>query len=266
MRPEYNPGAFSFIQAEGTMARRPSLALLIVVTGAFFLLGLYSVFLQGGQSSQDPTRTVGASTRASAATQPVESGQTTILILGVDSLEQPDPALKAVWYLTYQLPVTDVFLLGVPTNLQLQPDPSSQLDQAFHWTPEAGVDPGFLSALKATVPLPFDTWVVLDDQGFAAAVDFIGGLQVNGTTFNGQDVLGILSLASGDARAGLTTQKRILEGLSAQAESVGESPDLTPLVELVPEHIYLTSPLGQLVALISPVLPIRPETTHIELY
>ncbi len=266
MRPEYNPGAFSFIQAEGNMARRPSLALLIVVTGAFFLLGLYSVFLQGGQTAQDPTRTANASSVGPSGTQPAGSGQTTILILGVDSLESSDPALKAVWYLTYQLPVTDVFLLGVPTNLQLQPDPSRQLDQAFGWSPDAGVDPSFLSGLKATVPLSFDTWIVIDDTGFAAAVDFVGGLQVNGTTFSGQDVLGILSLASGDAKATLTTQKRVLEGLSAQAEAVGESPDLTPLVELVPEHIYLTSPLGQLVALISPVLPIRPATTHIELY
>jgi len=249
------------------MARRPSLALLIVVTGAFFLLGLYSVFLQGGQTSQDPTRfPPSGSSAVPAGTKAAESGQTTILILGVDSLENPDPTLTAVWYLTYQLPVKDVFLLGVPTNLQLQPDPARQLDQAFGWSPEAGVDPDFLTALKATVPLSFNTWIVLDETGFAAAVDFMGGLQVNGTTFSGQEVLGILSLASGDAKASLTTQKRVLEGLSTQAESVGDSPDLTPLVELIPEHIYLTSPLGQLVALISPVLPIRPETTHIELY
>lgn len=266
MRPEYNPGAFASVQAEGNMARRPSLALLIVVTGAFFLLGLYSVFLQGGQTTQDPTRSANATNVSQGTTVPAESAQTTILILGVDSLQASDPTLKAVWYLTYQLPVTDVFLLGVPTNLQLQPDPSRQLDEAFTWSPDAGVDPSFLVDLKATVPLSFDTWVVIDDTGFASAVDFVGGLKVNGTTFSGQDVLGILSLASSDAKTGLATQKRVLEGLSAQAETVGASPDLTPLVELVPEHIYLTSPLGQFVALISPVLPIKPETTHIELY
>jgi hypothetical protein len=266
MRPEYNPGAFTFIQAKGNMARRPSLALLIVVTGAFFLLGLYSVFLQGGGATSGPTRVSDPSSAISSPTQPAQSGQSTILILGVDSLEKAKPTLKAVWYLTYQLPVTDVFLLGVPTNLQLQSDPSHQLDQAFAWTPDAGVAPDFLSGLKATVPLDFNTWVVIDDTGFAAAVDFLGGLKVNGTTFSGQQVLGILSLASADARTGLSTQKQVLEGLSAQAEGVGQSPDLTPLVDLVPEHIYLTSPLGQLVAMISPVLPIRPETTHIELY
>jgi hypothetical protein len=248
------------------MARRPSLALLIVVTGAFFLLGLYSVFLQGGQSESGPTGTVGASTSIAGPTQPAESGQTTILVLGVDSLDQADPRLKAVWYLTYQLPLTDVFLLGVPANLQLQSDPSKQLDEAFAWSPDAGVDPAFLAGLKSTVPLDFTTWVVIDDQGFAAAVDYLGGLDVNGTTFSGDDVLGILSLASGDDRAGLSTQKRVLEGLSVQAEAVGDSPDLTPLVDLIPEHIYLTSPLGQFVALVSPILPIRPETTHIELY
>jgi hypothetical protein len=264
MRPEYNPGAFTSIHAEGNMARRPSLALLIVVTGAFFLLGLYSVFLQGGQATAEPTRN--ATSPPPAGTQPVQSGQTTILVLGVDSLENSSPNLKAVWYVTYQLPVTDVFLLGVPTNLQLQPDPSRQLDQAFAWSPDSGVSPDFLSALKATVPLEFNTWIVLDDTGFAAIVDFLGGLTVNDTSFSGQEVLGILSLASGDPKSGLATQKRVLEGLSTQAQDVGDSPDLTPLVSLVPEHIYLTAPLGQLVALVSPILPIRPETTHIELY
>ena len=82
MRPEYNPGALSSSQAEGIMIRRPSLALLIIVSGAFFLLGLYSVFVQAGQSPSGSS-TPGVPSALEATSTAVVSGQqTTLLILG----------------------------------------------------------------------------------------------------------------------------------------------------------------------------------------
>lgn len=247
------------------MTRRPSLAILIIVSGAFFLLGLYSVFLQGGGSKGEATPTK-ASSSAVATTIPATSDQTTILVLGVDSLEAKAPSLRAIWYITYRLPAKDVFLLGAAADIPVQGRPGTAMKAVFGWSPENGVSPSFLEDLRRTIPLSFDALVVMDDKGFAAAVDFLGGVTVNGTEFSGQQVLDILSLTSDDPKGELATQKRVLEALSAKAGDLGDTPDLTPLVSLVPEHIYLTKPLGQIVALISPVLPIHSETTHIDLY
>ena len=247
------------------MTRRPSLAILIIVSGAFFLLGLYSVFLQGGGSSGKATPTAAPSSAGGTAL-PVDSDQTTILVLGVDSLEAKSPTLRAIWYITYRLPSKDVFLLGAASDIPVQGRPGTVMQTAFGWSPENGVSPTFLEDLQRTIPLSFDALVVIDNQGFAAAVDFLGGVTVNGTSFAGQQVLDILSLTSDDPKGELATQKRVLEALSGKAGDLGDTPDLTPLVSLVPEHIYLTKPLGQIVALISPVLPIHPETTHIDLY
>ena len=184
----------------------------------------------------------------------------------MDSLKRDNPTLKAVWYVTYQLPATDVFLLGVPFDFPISGEPGENLRQAFGWSDRDGVSASFLQGLRDSIPLQFGTVVVLDDDGFAAAVDFVGGLKVDQTTFSGAEVLGILRLTSDDSRDSLNTQKRVLDGLVEQAPGLGETPDLTPLVDLIPEHIYLSSPLGDLVAKLAPVLPVSPAKTHIELY
>jgi hypothetical protein len=248
------------------MIRRPSLALLIIVSGAFFLLGLYSVFVQGGPTPSASSTSGTPSIPGTASPTHGPADQTTILILGVDSLKKNDPTLKAVWYLTYQPPATDVFLLGVPFDLPVTGSPGTSLQQAFGYSGSDGVSFDFLQGLRASIPLQFGSVVVMDDVGFSAAVDFVGGLKVDQTTFTGEDVLGILSLTADNSKDSLNTQKRVLEGLGSQASKLGQSPDLTPLVDLIPEHIYLSSPLGDLVSQVAPILPVTPEKTHIELY
>jgi hypothetical protein len=248
------------------MIRRPSLALLIIVSGAFFLLGLYSVFLQDNPSAPGSSSTGSPLGQASTSTPQGSGGQTTILILGVDSLKKNSPNLEAVWYLTYQLPATDVFLLGVPFDFAVAGSPGVTLRQAFGYSETDGVSQTFLDGLRGSIPLQFGPVVVMDEAGFSAAVDFVGGLEVDQTTFSGQEVLGILSLTADNPEDSLNTQKRVLDGLSSQAAKLGQGPDLTPLVDLIPEHIYLSTTLGDLVSQVAPILPVTPEKTHIELY
>lgn len=245
------------------MGRRPSLALLIIVAGAFFLFGLYSAFLQKPSAApQVPTREP-----VTLLPTPVETqAETTILLLGVDDLQAAEPTLRAIWFLTYRPPADDIFLLGVALDRQVAGDPPIPLQEAFGWQGGAGPSQSFRDALYRTVPLQIEAIVVLDDAGFAAAVDYVGGVDINDANFTGHEVLGILSLNRDDPAANLMLQRRLLAALAARADSLGPAPELTPLIELMPDHLFLSRELNQMVALISPILPIEPQSTHFELY
>ena len=243
------------------MGRRPSLALLIVVAGAFFLIGLYTAFLQDAPGEGPTTR---SPTETAVATAAV-ADETTLLFLGVNDLQAEDPRLEAVWFLSYQTPEPHIFLLGIPVDTTVEGDPPQTLQESFAFNPANGPSDSFRNRLHQAVPLQPDATIVLDRTAFAAAIDFVGGVRLNEASFTGQEVLGILSLTDDDPQATLALQGRLLNALSRSAV-VGETPELTPLVQLEPEHIYLSISINRMVALVSPLLPIRPETTHIETY
>ncbi len=159
-----------------------------------------------------------------------------------------------------------MFLLGISVDQQIESDPSLTLRDKFSYDPQSGPTESFLQDLYRTVPLEADTTVVLDETAFAAAVDYVGGVTINDATFSGQEVLGILSLSADSPTGALSLQKQLLNALAAQGANLGEVPEITTLVELRPEHLYASKSLNELVAIIAPLLPVRPETTHIELY
>ncbi len=244
------------------MGRRPSLALLIIIAGAFFLLGLYTAFLQDGPTEEvEPT----PSATPAPATE-AQTGDTTLLFLGVDELNSGSPQLEAIWFLTYQSPAPDIFLLGIPLTETTDGDPPQEIRRAFAWNPDQGPSAEFLDRLFRAVPLEPDAIIVLDRTAFAAAIDYLGGVTLNDSSFTGQEVLGILSLTDGDPTASLSLQRRLLAALSRSAADIGETPELTPLIEQIPEHMFISNTVNEMVGLVTPLLPIRPETTHIELY
>lgn len=245
------------------MARRPSLAILIIVAGAFFLIGLYTAFMQGGPDQPNNASPAPVSTAASTSQT---RRQVTLLLLGVDDLSADDPDLQAVWFLSYRPPVKDAFLLGVPLDLEVDGDPPATLQDSFELASDGGPTDRFKQRLYQAVPLDVDATIVLDRTGFAAAIDFVGGVTIDQATFSGQDVLGILKLTEDDPQSTLSLEKRLLAAMSQQAASIGPSPEITALVNLIPGHMYISGEVTDMVALVSPLLPIEPSTTHIELY
>lgn len=246
------------------MARRPSLALLIIVAGSFFLIGLYTAFLQG--SPAEPSIAQATSMSPTVATSQPRQVDRNILLLGVDDLSAASPSLKSIWLLSFRPPAPDIFLLGIPTDFAVPGDPPSQLAEQFSFQQDSGPSSQFLDSLYRQIPLELNAVVVLDETGFAQAIDFLGGVTINQATFSGQEVLGIISLTEDDSSANLQLQRRLLQAMSAQAAEVGASPEITPLVQLSPQHLYLSTTINQMVELISPTLPIKPATTHFELY
>lgn len=245
------------------MTKRPPLALLIIVALAFFLVGLYSV--AGGLgtgpdgASVTPTRPI-----SSIALDP-QGTSTTFLILGVDDLTTPKASLKAIWFISFGYPAMDVYMLGLSPSLT-PPGSDRPLETSFQWTPGEGVPASFAEELSGAVPLEITATFVLDEPGFASVVDYLGGVLLSSSQFEGAQVLGILSLTTDDPQASLELQRRLLEAMAARASLLGRTPEITELVELIPTHLYSSISINQAVMLVAPLLPIEIETTHIETY
>jgi hypothetical protein len=245
------------------MPRRPSIAILIIVAGAFFLIGLYTAFLGGdSQPGGSPSPTPGLE----MPTAPVEGQEQTVLILGADQLAAETPQLRAVWFVTSSPPLPDLFVLGVSPTRLVEGDPPASLADHFRLDSSGGPTQDFLDVLYRVIPLDLDAVAVLDHTAFATAIDFVGGVTINDATFTGQEVLGILSLSRDDPESDMLLQRRLLEAMAAGADLVGDSAEITALVQLQPDHLYLSLDLPQMVGLVAPLLPIQPATTHIEIY
>ena len=235
------------------MGRRAQLKLLFLVAMVGFVLGLLSIALDRLEAGDD----------GGTPTAPAGLGQTTILVLGVDRFDQP-PVLRAIWFITFRPPGRSVFLYGLPTNAPLEGQDLVTLGALFAWSSEGGVDPLFLDTLARTVPLQPDATALMDETAFAALVDFVGGVELNGTAFGGNEVLGFLSLVMEEPEASLASQSRLIEAMVRRLPALGALPDVSPLQWLVPDHAHLTLPVNQLIGLLSPLLPVDPTEVHVE--
>jgi len=239
------------------MKNKSPTPVIFLVALACFALGMFSVWLR---TPRPPATTP---TPQSAV---FDHQQTTLLLVWVDDLQAQDPQLLGAWYMTYRLPAPDIFLLGLPIGPFEGDQAAGSLRSQFSFSRSSGLPSSFLAALEQKTPLIADQWIVFDQYAFSVFVNYLGGIQFDGGQLHGDQVIGLITFLSSDSDALLTTQQRILIALSKQAPAMGVTPDLTPLTQMIPDHVYLSSDISQLLTLTIPLLPIAPETSHIEIY
>ena len=122
-----------------------------------------------------------------------------------------------------------------------------------------------MQALYDEVPLSIDVILVIDEFAFAALIDYMGGVSLESGTLDGNQVIGILELVEDQPTAALEVQERVVQALSEKAPNLGSTPDLTPLLALIPGNAFSSIPSLNLVALINPLLPLQPDSIHIQL-
>ena len=225
-----------------TQPRRP--IVVVIVLGMFFLAGLVTVLL-GGQGQ-------GAST----GNPPADSGQT-VLIVGVDNLAAAQPKLVAVWLATFSAEKRDVLLYGQPIDTQVCDSSPSSLQELFLWQPESGLSPAFLEALGAVGP---EAVVVADETAFIALIDELHGVDLNGATIEGDQVVAVLRTLYQNPAGLLTTQEQFLIALARRATEPASQVDLTRLTNLIPDHAYTSVPPQDLITLYLQLLPLGPSS------
>lgn len=236
--------------------RGPRTTLFLIAVG-FFALGIASVvFRPRSEIPSAPSTPVATSASPNAAQQ-------TILILGVDDMTADSPKLVAVWLATHRAPGDTVFVFGLPADAPTPAGPP--LAQTFAWHRKNGPKAEFLEAVRSLSPLPIEFTITLDQTAFATLIDFLGGVELDGDVVGGREVLAVMELLAGDPGATLEAQRRLLEALAQRAGAIGPGSELQPLVDLVPEHAFVSIPVSDALTLAAPLLPLSADRIHISL-
>ncbi len=252
------------------MKSRP--AIILVLVSVCFCIGMATVLLGEEGTASPLTRILDIFPNGGPRWwSPDREAQTTILLLGLDRFDRPDPELRAIWLLSIQPPETPVILTGVPTNLDLVEGANVTLESFFAWSAEGGVTPPFLEALERALRVQIDVVSVMDEYAFAALVDYVGGLPLGGDLglpveeqiLSGNQVLALHTVFDGDPVGLVNLQANVLEGLLPQAARLSANPDLTPLLALMPEHASITIHEAQMAVLISHLLPLNTDQVEI---
>jgi hypothetical protein len=219
------------------MKSRP--AILIILVSLCFCLGVGTVLLgeQTDASVLDRIVNLFPSGGISDIFNPSRGEETTVLLIGIDRFDHPDPSLRAIWLLAFAPPDPSVKLSGVPSNLDLVP----------------GAE-------------------VTDEYAFGALVDYLGGLPLEaemglpfeGDVLTGPQVLALHTVFETDPPSLVGLQASILEGLLPQAARLGPNPDLGPILALAPDHATVSINPTQFAVLLSHLLPIKTEYVTIQ--
>lgn len=247
------------------MQKQPRPLLLFLITVTCFAAGLFSVWLRErdaglGSGSASPTA---VSIDPSGDDEPFSGPQVNVLFLGVDQLQSEKPELQAIWIASYRPPGDDLYLTGIPVDRVVRRNDTYA--DLFRWTAGSGPDGRFLQALAAQFPLSLDAVVLLDETAFAALIDLLGGIRLEGADLSGSQVLGVLNLLADRPSTLFATQARLLEALAVQAADIEVPPDLSRLWAMIPEHAYLSITPTEALSMAAPLLPITPDKLHLSL-
>jgi hypothetical protein len=236
------------------MAKRPPLAVILVVIVLCFALGLLNVLLDSPDSMDIPPPAPSPSAIVEDA-----SNLRSVLIVGVNDLQSTAPELRAIWILLYEVSGETLYIHGVPIDAAADDQGSSDLTRTFSWSIQDGLNQEFLDELHQVIPLSPDLIVVNDEVAFTSAVNYLGGVDLEGAKLDGEDVLGFLSLSWEKSNVLLNNQALILEALIPRAIAIAPSRELTELVELIPDHVYLSQDVTDSVNMLTPLRDISPD-------
>ncbi len=241
------------------MRKKPPTTYLLLALIAFFLIGLLSVLIRRN-STETPTTSPSVST---SSRKVVLDGQNTILILGVDEAVSAQPILHSIWFVTLDYELEEVSLLGFPTNFK-HPDTEKTLAESFTWSAISGFNNADLDSFEDMAPGSLLASVILDKEGFADLIDYVGGVTINGEPLDGRTVIGVMDMLYDQPEASLTMQARVIGAIVDSASRLGNTPELTPLISLIPEHASISQPAPELATLAIPFLPITPDIFRIQ--
>lgn len=228
---------------------------------AAVLAGSIFIFIVAGLLTPSPSAQ--QITAASSNSEMAQAEFFNVVIFGVDDLQRSSPRLEAIWIGTFELVGKDGVLLGLPRTFQITNNQS--IEQAFTWTPDMGTDPDFLSSVEATLGLHFNSTVVMDGICFQAMIDSVGGIPMeNGRSLDGLSALALHKLSVNDPWMALAVQAKILTGASLRAAEVGDLLDLSLLIDLTPNHCWLSMSRESAVELILRMLPIQEGAIRVE--
>jgi hypothetical protein len=235
----------------------------IYLIGIFIILVCFSLGILSTYISQDEESTPSPTLRPS---QTNEGSRKTLLVLGVDHLDSPDPKLVSIWFVIGRFSEKEIVFFGVPVNHPVEGIPKLSLREIFAWTPEEGVAEEFIIALKSAVPsFQHDYFAVIDEICFAALLDFLGGVPVGDITLHGDQAIASQRLLWDQPEALLEFQAELISALRFAVVSINiNEKTITTLFDLEPSHCFVSDDSRKLSLIAMQNMPTATDQIRIE--
>jgi hypothetical protein len=195
-----------------------------------------------------------------------EGNRKTLLVLGVDQLDAPDPKLVSIWFVIGRFSEKEIVFFGVPVNHPVEGIPNLSLRDIFTWAPDIGVSEEFIIALKSAVPsFQHDYYAVMDEICFAALIDFFGGVPVGDITLRGDQAIASQRLIWDQPEALLEFQAELLDALRFPVVMINiNEKTITTLFDLEASHCFVSDDSRKLSLIAVQNMPTTPDQIRIE--
>jgi hypothetical protein len=179
----------------------------------------------------------------------LDSGQRTILMIKASSIRTAHPRLESVWLLSYLPADTTIQLLPVfPSGKKPITNFEQQLDEAFRLN-KAGdrreLDDGFIHLLEKN-NYWWSGYVIFDGDSLVKVLNLVGGLDMNGKTLTGAQVLNNLPDVMVDAQQAYSAQIAVLQSLCHKVIDSGLKPAFFDRPSLLHDHVITNLDTSQL--------------------
>jgi hypothetical protein len=185
----------------------------------------------------------------------------TMLIIGIDGFDNPDPTLMAIWYVIHRIPEEEVVLFGVPVNHEIDGSETETLRSTFSYSVSDGISEDFLDALAKAVPhIRHNYWAIMDETFFEALINFVGGVPVGEENLDGATVVAVQRLLKDNPDALMQFQAEMLSSLRSPIVTFDPTKvDVRPLTGMIPENCLVSEDPSNLL-LIARQVPIFNES------
>lgn len=166
------------------------------------------------------------------------SQQRSIVFIAADDLQSSEPRLVGVWLVLYRPDVPSISLLSLyPSQPSATSTQKIDLAAAFSLTKEGAPSSSFFKALQ-DFHFNWNGYLLIDDTGVAAIIDWMQGITVDNQTIGGIEALNGLIRPWENTRLASETQRDyLMSACKRMAQLPADSNWTSLLTGLMPQHL-----------------------------
>jgi anionic cell wall polymer biosynthesis LytR-Cps2A-Psr (LCP) family protein len=178
----------------------------------------------------------------------VITGQRNFLVITTTSISGSNPRLVSIWLASYFAPDTNLQLMPIyPSRNRSDTDFIQQLNNTFRITQDHGklaLSLAFIQELK-NKNYSWNGYAVIDDNSLITIIDLLGGIELNGHVFSGNQVVKEFSLALDDPHLASSAQMAVMQSVCKKISTTSINPGLSQLFSLISDKIITDLDLSQ---------------------
>ena len=179
----------------------------------------------------------------------MSTGQRSILLISVPSINPTDQQLEGIWLVTYFPSGANIQLLPIfPTGDQPISDFETQVVNSFSLSKKNGLfvlGPEFIAALEK-----YNYWwsgyMVIDEDVMAGILDLFGGIEMKGQTLSGEQVITELPHPLDDPGNAYSYQMAMLQSVCKDLSQVSSNKNFSQINSLLHHHMFTDLQTNQL--------------------